>query len=166
LIALFVFFVPLVPYTTPYRCDANSLGCGPESPRGFITGFNSLGLPLVHWGASSGGFLGGGTYNPPVITDSLGGVSEQLTGFGALIAVVLPLIAACVGLLAPELVRKSRATRIGFIVFGALAFAFSILMVVSLTASIALPGLLLIWEGGLIAFYGLRPWTSHADNMS
>jgi len=166
LVALFIFFVPLVPYSIPYRCNNNGFGCGPESPKGFITGFNSLGLQIVNWGASSGGFLGGGAYNPPVITDAFGGVWEQVTGFAALISVVVPLIAACVGLLARELVRRSRATRIGFIVFGAFAFTLSILMVISMHPSIALPGLVLLWEGGAIAFYGLRPWAFHADNMS
>ncbi len=166
LVALFFFFVPLVPFSAPYLCNNNGWGCGPESPKGFITGFNSLGLQVVHWGASSGGFLGGGDYSPPVITEIAGGPQNTLTAFGALISVVVPLIAACAGLLAPEIVRRSRVTRIGFVVFGAFVFAFSTLMVISMTPVVALPGLVLVWEGGLIAIYGLRPWVFHPGNGS
>jgi hypothetical protein len=102
LAVLAVFFVPLVSYSIPYSCvvppGGFRYGCGPMPPSGFFTGFNSLGLQFVHWGASSGGFLGGGTYNPPVITL----IGSELTALGALVLVVIPAILCAAALLSPE----------------------------------------------------------------
>jgi hypothetical protein len=120
---------------------------------------------LVHWGASSGGGLGGGTYYPPDITDTLGGVSEQLTAWGAFISVVVPLITACLGLLAPEMIRRSWAMRIGFVAFGASILALSILLVISMTLAIAFPGLVLVWEAGAMVFDGLRRSKFKTDTL-
>jgi hypothetical protein len=66
-------------------------------------------------------------------------------------------MAACVGLLAPEIVRRSRAMKLGFITFGGAAFVISILMIVSMATAIAFPGLALVLEAGAIVLYGLGP---------
>jgi hypothetical protein len=159
---LFLFFTPLIHYSIPYQCNSVGYGCGAAAPvSGFYTGFNSLGLKYLHWGASSGGVLGSGSYTPPSLTFAVGGEPSQMTAFGAFFSVILPLIVTAIALLGPEIVGLSGLARAGFVSLGVAVFGFSVLMLgatlVPQVSEIALAGLVLLAEGVVIIWAGLHP---------
>jgi len=141
---LLVFFLPVLTYTLPPSpCAGICIGIFP----GF-SGYQSLGFYITGWGAISGGWLEG--YQPPAITYDFGGGPSTLTALGAFFTVVLPTVVACVWLLAPELVKFSKISRIGFGVFGAAIFVLADLMLISMVQQAAFP-----WDIVLVGtFYG------------
>jgi len=152
---LLVLFVPIVYDARLFACQFPQAACLTNP-----SGLNSLGNWLFHWGATFSLETGwpGPTfgYSAPAV--------GSLTSFGVLLFFALPLVAASIGLLAPEVIRESRARRVGLTVFGAFVFVFSVFLLVSTIPAIASLGpaiglscLILIWEGGAMAFYGIRP---------
>jgi hypothetical protein len=156
---LLLFLLPLVPFTKTvqvscvFSCPAVPLGDS-------YSGYNSIGYLLTGWGASYSGWLGG--YAPPAISlvSSQGPIT--LTAFGALIAVVFPIAVVSVGLLAPQIVGRSRAARAGFVAFSAFISFFSLAeLLFSSGAVIALifsEALAFVLLGGLMVTYGLGRW--------
>jgi hypothetical protein len=152
---LIFFFVPIVYDPRLFAC-AGWGGCLTNA-----AGLKSLGYWLFNWGgaysfASGLGNSGqpGGYFAPPI---------GDLSTYGVLLYAAFPLVAAFIGLLAPEIMGMSRAARIGFIVFGGFVLVFSAFLLVSTMPAIASLGpgvgwtcLGLIWEGGAMAFYGLQ----------
>jgi uncharacterized membrane protein len=151
---LFVFFVPVLPFTSAVNC---TLPAGSEIPSScfiaggaYNSGYHSIGYQLTGWGATgSSGWWSEG-YSPPMIADGpCDGGSCYLTSVGALLTVVLPLFVASSVLLAPEMIRLSRLTRTGFAALGASSVALTILILASmlqqmrLDADLALTGIFL-----------------------
>lgn len=155
--ALFVFFVPFIPYHVTVSCPpTGSFGC--PTP-GDFGNYNSLGLTFFGWGAAYS--FGAQTYSPPLVNFVSGGELNSMSPFGALFSIVIPLLVACVGLLAPEIVRFSRPGRVGLAGFGAAVLAFSIILLGStlfpVVPPLALAGLALTYEGIAILLSGVRP---------
>jgi len=156
---LLVFFLPVLPYTqlSGPPCAAICVGVFP----GF-TGYQSLGFYATGWGAISGGWFAG--YQPPAVTYDFGGSPSTLTAFGVFLAMVLPTVVACVWLLAPELVRFSKVSRIGFGVFGAAIFGLADLMLISMVQQAVFPwlfvfvGTLFGTSGVLMLMYAMHAW--------
>ncbi len=152
---LIFFFVPMVYDPRLFAC----YGWGECMTN--AAGLKSVGYWLFNWGgtysfASGLGNSGqpGGYFAPPM---------GDLSTYGVLLYAAFPLVAAFIGLLAPEIMGRSRTARIGFIVFGGFVLVFSAFLLVSTMRAIASLGpgvgwtcLGLIWEGGVMAFYGLR----------
>jgi hypothetical protein len=156
LAALFVFFAPLIPHHVALNCPVPSYGC--PTP-GDFGNYNSLGLAVFGWGAAYS--FGATTYSPPLVNFVSGGELNSMSPFGALFSMVIPLIVASIGLLAPEIVGFSRAARAGLAGFGAAVLAFSIILLGSTLSPVvpplALAGLALAYEGGALLLLGLRP---------
>jgi hypothetical protein len=156
LAALFVFFVQFIPHHVTVSCPVVSYGC--PTP-GDFGNYNSLGLAIFGWGAAYS--FGASTYSPPLVNFVSGGELNSMSLFGALISIIVPLIVASIGLLAPEIVGFSRPARVGLAGFGAAVFAFSIILLGStlspLVPPLAIAGLVLAYEGGAILVSGLRP---------
>jgi hypothetical protein len=156
LAALLVFFVPFIPHHVTVSCPVVSYGC--PTP-GDFGNYNSLGLAIFGWGAAYS--FGASTYSPPLLNFASGGELNSMSPFGAPISIVVPLIVASIGLLAPEIVGFSRPARVGLAGFGAAVFAFSIILLGStlspLVPPLAIAGLVLAYEGGAILVSGLRP---------
>jgi len=152
---LIFFFVPMVYDPKLFACYGWG-GCMTNA-----AGLKSLGYWLFNWGgtysfASGLGNSGqpGGYFAPPI---------GNLSTYGVLLYAAFPLVATFVGLLAPEIMGRSKAARISFIVFGGFVLVFSAFLLVSTMPAIASLGsgvgwtcLGLIWEGGMMAFYGLH----------
>lgn len=117
------------------------------------SGLMSFGYLFFHWGATYSFEPGGpgptGGYFAPTVGD--------LTTFAVLITYVFPLVVACIGLLAPKIVRLSKITRIGFVAFGAFVFAMSVLLVLSMIPTLLLLGIVLMTTSGAMLAYGRRP---------
>jgi hypothetical protein len=124
-----------------------------------------MGYILFHWGGvySFGGAfqqLWGYAFLPEGLFTLPDG--SQLSTFGVLLSVALPITVTGVGFLAPEIVKKSRVTRAGFTAFGAFILALSVLMLISmLTEGLSLLpvvlGIILFPVGSVMVLYGLRP---------
>ncbi len=145
---LFVFFVPIIYNATMFQCSNPGEACL-TNPSGLM----SLGYLFFHWGATYSlepGWSGptGGYFAPTV---------GNLTTFGVLITYVFPLVVACIGLLAPKIVRLSKVTRIGFVTFGAFVFGMSVLFVLSMIPTLLMLGIVLLPTGGAMFAYGIRP---------
>ncbi|MDV3278541.1 MAG: hypothetical protein LYZ69_08805 [Nitrososphaerales archaeon] len=158
---LFVFFVPLVYDATMFQCAESSFVCLTNP-----SGLKSLGYALFHWGgAYSFGEAGdsqllGYAFLPEGYFSYPG--TSGLTSFGVLLLVAFPITVACVGLLAPEIIRKSRVMRIGFVGLGAVVFVLHALFFLSMISegfnlTVALLGAVLAATGGTMVLYGLRP---------
>lgn len=163
---LFIFFVPIVYDATMFQCRAGGLLCLTNP-----SGIKSIGYTFFHWGGaySPGGAgdpqLAGYTFLPEGYFVLLG---TNLTAFGVLLFVAFPIAIACVGLVAPEMVKKSRATRIGFILYGAFVFTLSLLMFLTMAsegfnAALTTLGVVLLPMGMVMLVYGLRPGIFHAS---
>ena len=107
---LIFFFVPLVYDPKLFACYGWG-GCLTNA-----AGLKSLGYWLFNWGGTysfasgQGNSAQPGAYFAPPIGD--------LSTYGVLLYAAFPLVAAFIGLLAPEIMERSRAARIGFIAFG------------------------------------------------
>ena len=152
---LVFFFVPILYNPTLFACQSSTATCLSDS-----SGLESLGFLFFHFGAVysfGGGWAGptGGYFAPLVY---------NLTTFGVLLTFVAPSIVACVALLGPEIVRKSKFSRIGFTAFGASDFIFAVLMLASLVLQqyhdglLALVGAFYGVSGILILMHGLHVW--------
>jgi len=149
---LFVFFVPVV-YSSNLYADQMYAGSvtAPSNP----AGLNSIWAAIFGLGAVCG-FEEGYSASIPYL--GLG----SLTTSGLLLLVVLPMLVATVGCMAPEIVKKSLATRIGFAVFGGGVFTLSVLVFASMLGNtfnslFATYGVVLFSEGSLMVIYGIRP---------
>ena len=161
-----VFFLPLIPFSTPVHVSC-SFSCPGLPPPGSVnSGYNSIGYLVTGWGAVYSGWQGG--YLPPTISYELSGELTTLTAFGALLAVVLPIVVCCVGLFSREIVKLSRVSRISFTVFGAFVFAFWSLIVATeqpfLNPVFLLEGIWMIPVGAMMVAYGMGRWTFGVPN--
>ena len=129
------------------------------------SGLKSIGYTLVNWG---GVYSFGGAFQQlwgyAVLPEGFFTLPDgsQLSTFGVLLSVALPIAVAGVGFLGPEIVKKSRVTRAGFTAFGAFILALSVLLLISmLTEGLSLLpivlGIILFPVGTVMVLYGLRP---------
>ena len=92
---------------------------------------------------------------------------SRLSTFGVLLFLALPMTVAGLGLLGPEIVKKSKVTRAGFVIFG--AFVFALAAFVALFSSPFNLGLALLFGGvlapigGVMVLYGLHRWMFRLD---
>ena len=165
---LFVFFLPLLPFThvvTP-ACSPPGQGgmswCTDMPFGGSYSGYQSIGHFLAGWGATYADWLGG--YVPPAISYDLGGGYSTLTALSVTFSVMLPIAIACVWLLAPEIVKTSKILRMGFGVFGAALFALADLMLISMVQQASFPWLIGLTgaffgaSGVLMVMYSMHTW--------
>jgi hypothetical protein len=148
---LLVFFVPMVYDSTMFQCSGPGFVCLTNQ-----AGLKSIGYTLFHWGAA---FSFGGAGDPQLsgysfLPDGYFAMPDggSLTAFGVLMLLALPVAVADIGLIAPELARKSRATRIGLAAFGAFILSLSILMFVSVASEG--PNLEMLALAGFLGFVG------------
>ncbi|MDE1852494.1 MAG: hypothetical protein KGI38_01970 [Thaumarchaeota archaeon] len=152
---LVFFFVPILYNPELFACQSSAATCLSDP-----SGLESLGYWFFHSGAAysfEGGWAGptGGYFSAPVY---------NLTTFGVLLTFAAPLIVACVALLGPEIVKKSKLSRIGFAAFGASIFIFAVLVLASLVLQqyhdslFALVGAFYGVSGMLILMHGLHVW--------
>jgi hypothetical protein len=171
---LFVFFVPVIYDATMFQCSNPQLAVEPFSGYTCLTnpsGLKSIGYALFHWGAgySFGGGgdpqLSGYTFLPDGYFPMPDG--SRLSTFGVLLFLALPMTVAGLGLLGPEIVKKSKVTRAGFVIFG--AFVFALAALVALFSSPFNLGLALLFGGvlapigGVMVLYGLHRWMFRLD---
>ena len=158
---LFVFFVPVIYDATMFQCTNPQLACL-SNP----FGMKSIGYAIFHWGGAYS-FGGGGDQQLSGYTFLPEGYfktpdSSGLTAFGVLLFLALPMTVSGLGLLGPEIVKKSKVTRAGFVVFG--AFVFALAALVALFSTPFNLGLALLFGGvlapigGLMVLYGLHRW--------
>lgn len=156
------FFLPLIPFakTLHFSCV---FSCPPSPPGGSFSGYDSIGYLLTGWGASYSAWLGG--YLPPAISLSSSQGPITLTAFGALVAVVLPIAVVSVGVLAPQIVRRSNAARVAFVTVSACISFFSLAELLfsrgALIPLVESEALALVLLGGVMATYGLGRWIFH-----
>jgi hypothetical protein len=157
-----VFFVPVIYDPTMFQCANPSFACLSDP-----SGLKSIGYTLFHWGGAYS-FGGAGVGEPlrgyAFLPDGYFALPDgsRLTTFGVLLSVAFPAVVASVGLAAPEIVKKSLATRIAFTCFGGFIFALSLLMLVSmlsegLNSILAAFPVVLFPVGSSMVVYGLRP---------
>jgi len=144
---LFVFFVPVVYDATFIQCS-DAFAC-PSN----LAGLQSIGVALFGWGAVYGFAWG---YSASMV------YWGSLTTLGVLLFLALPTGVAAVCCVAPEIVKKSLVSRIGFTLFGGFAFALSVLVFASMLGegfSLALAALavILFSFGSTMVIYGVRP---------
>jgi len=156
---LLLFFLPVIPFTKTIQISC-VFSCPAVPTGGSYSGYNSVGYLFTGWGASYSGWLGG--YTPPAISLVSSDGPTTLTAFGAFIAVVLPIIVISAGLLAPQIVGRSRAAKAGFVAFSGFISFFSLAellfsrgTLIPLIYSEALASVLL---GGVMVTYGLGRW--------
>ena len=157
---LVVFFIPFVYNATLFQCTNGNELCLINP-----SGLESAGYVLFHWGAV---YSFGGAGDPQLHGYDFYPGFAMLTAFGVLLFVAFPIAAAGIGLMAPEIVRKSIAARIGFIMTMGLTLAFSGLLYASILGSVqnfdlqlAIPTLVLIPTAFLLVLYGIRPDIFH-----
>lgn len=160
---MFLFLLPFVPFTTTINCEVPP-GVAVPSPCLFstkpsYTGYESVGYLLIGRGATYSDSLGG------YVTSQVG----NLTAFGVLLTVVLPLVLACVGLLAPELVKRSQMSRAGLIFLGAFLAILESLSLFSMVSGGFYPplgvlGIALLVMGVAMVIYGMHPWALHRQD--
>lgn len=137
---LFIFFVPLVPFTTQVNC---SLPSGAPIPTdcfatggAYDSGYHSIGFQIAGWGASGTPNWWVQGYSPPLIADGpCNGGGCYLTSYGVLFTLVAPLLVVSSLLLGPEIVRLSRWTRAGFAATGAGSMVFALIIMATLFLS-------------------------------
>ena len=167
---LFVVFVPVIYDATMFQCTSPAFACL-SNP----SGLKSIGYALLHWGGAyslgGGGSsqLGGYTFLPDGYFALPDG--SRLTTGGVLLFVAFPMVVASIGLVAPEIVKKSLAARIAFTFFGGIVLALSLLMVVSILSEgfnsiLAAFAVVLFPLGSLMVIYGLRPRIFEIDEGS
>jgi len=144
---LFVFFVPVIYDPTLCQFTSPAFPC-PSNP----AGLKSIWFALFGWGAAYE-FEGG--YSASLYGNSF-------TTLGVLLFVALPTGVAGVCCLAPEIVKKSLASRICFTLFGGFAFAFSVLIFASMLGegfnlALATLAVTLFSFGSTMVIYGVRP---------
>ena len=165
---VFVFFVPILPFTqvvTP-TCSAPGPGgisfCSAMPWGGSYSGYQAIGFLLTGWGATYSGWLGG--YVPPPISFDFGSGYSTLTAEGVVFSVLLPIAVVSIWLLSPELVKSSRVTRAGLGVFGLFLFALADLMMVSMVQQARFPwfydllGTFFGASGVLMVLYAMHVW--------
>jgi hypothetical protein len=167
---LFVFFIPIIYDPTMFRCTNGAFLCLTNP-----SGWKSLGFWLFHWGGaySPGGagdpqlmgyaFLPGDYFRVPGWLNGPPWNGGQMTAFGVVFSVAVPAFVAAIGLMGPEIIRRSRAARAGFTAFGAFVFALAALMYVSMISQgfhplVALLGEALGAMGGVMVLFGLQRW--------
>lgn len=155
---LVFFFLPVVYNATLFACGNGAFACLTNP-----SGLESLGYWVFHVGVVYG-------LEPNVGFASIGfsnlGFGGDLALFGVLLAYVFPSIVACVGLLAPEIVRLSKVTRVGFVGFGAFVALFSVLFVLTWTLPLAILGIILVPTGTYMVAFGLRVWIFRVDDLA
>lgn len=157
---LFVFFVPLIYDATMLQCSYGAEACF-SNP----SGLKSLGYTIFHWG---GAYSLGGAGDPQVsgyafLPDGFLALPDgtHLTAYGVLLFVALPFFIGGIGLLAPEITRKSKLTRIGFTIFGAFVLILSVLMLFTMWSegfnlALATLAITLFPAGFVMTIYGTR----------
>lgn len=161
---LVFFFVPTVYNPTLFQCVNYGLSACPSPPSGLM----SLSYAMFHWGStySLASWLSFGAYGIlPVGFFALPNGGE-LTTVGSLFLVALPVAIVGLGLLGPEIARKTRLGRAGFTLLGAGAVLLSAAMFASMAMEEGTDGLppppdvalgAFVGFGGLvIALYGIR----------
>ena len=144
---LLVFFVPVVYDAGLIQCS-DAFAC-PSN----LAGLESIGVVLFGWGAVYGFAWG---YSASMV------YWGSLTTLGVLLFLALPTGVAAVCCIAPEIVRKSLASRIGFTLFGGFAFALSVVIFASMLGegfnlALALLAVTLFSFGSTMVIYGVRP---------
>ena len=165
---LLVFFVPVIYDATMFQCTNPAFGCL-SNP----AGLKSIGYSLFHWGGAYS-FGGGGdpqlsgyTFLPEGYFAMPMPDGSSLSTFGVLLFLALPIAIGGLGLLGSEIVKKSKVTRAGFIIFG--AFVFALAALVALFSTPFNLGLALLFGGvlapigGLMVLYGLHRWIFRLD---
>jgi hypothetical protein len=156
------FFVPMIYSPTMFQCTNAAVLC-PAPPSGLM----SLSYALFHWGStySLASWLSFGAYNIiPVGFFALPGGNE-LTTVGSLFLVALPIAVVGLGLLGPEIARRTKVGRAGFTTFGVGSGVLSAAMFVSMAIgarsnggpappAVAL-GAFLGFGGSVIVLYGI-----------
>jgi hypothetical protein len=157
---IFVFSVPIVYVARMFQCGGATMCLVNDS------GLRSIGYALFGWG---------GTYSFGL------GASSPLNGYffptaadpwpidGVLLMVFLPLMVVAAALLAPEIAKISRVTRLGLVGFGGFVTILSGLAVATTTPGPFLAELIFLpmaWAGGLIVLYGTRRWIFASDGSS
>jgi hypothetical protein len=144
---LLVFFVPVVYDAALIQCS-DAFACPSNQ-----AGLQSIGVVLFGWGAVYGFAWG---YSASMA------YWGSFTTLGVLLFLALPAGLAAVCCAAPEIVRKSLASRIGFTLFGGFAFALSALMFASMLGggfnlALAVLAVVLFSSGSNMVIYGVRP---------
>ncbi len=163
-----VFFIPALPFTqvviTP-TCPAPGSGfssCPAIPSGGKYSGYQSIGLALANWGAASSDWLGG--YVPPLMSFGTGSGFTVLTAMGVIPFALLPIAAACLWLLRPELDRFARASRAAFGGFGLFLFIGANSILISMLRPAQFPlfpdlvGAFLGLNGILMILYAAHTW--------
>ena len=154
---LLVFFLPVLPYSQPGLSCGTSTYCFGAFPS--YQGYQSVGFFLTGLGAVYGG------YTPQAMSYVI--ESEWVSALnivGVTLWVILPVVVACIWLLAPELARFSKISRAGFGVFGAGLFGLADLMLISMlqwdafVLPFALTGMFFGASGILMAMYAMHTW--------
>ena len=162
---VFFFFVPVVYDSTLFQCTYGLMGCL-INPSGYV----SVSYAVLHWGGAYSS-AGGGDNTLPLVpgyvflpADYFGlPDGSWLSSFFIVLNIAIPVAAAGVCLLAPEMVRWSRFTRIGFTIFASLVLLSSAVACLSMPTGldfelwmdVAASALVMLGSGMLL--YGLRP---------
>jgi len=154
---LVFFFLPVVYNSTLFACGNGAVACLTNP-----SGLESLGYWAFHVGVVYG-------LEPGVGFASIGfsnlGFGGDLTLFGVLLAYVFPSIVACVGLIAPEIVRLSRVTRVGFVAFGLFVAALSAIFVLSWSLPLTGIGVVLLGASWYMVAFGMGIWIFRAEDL-
>lgn len=136
------FFIPFLYNATLISCPVDD--CIMTN----TAGLESWGLLLFNWGASYSYSSGG------LSTYGFGNLSLV----GVFLTYIFPAIVACVCLISPELIGRSRLTRASFAGFGAFVSVVSVLLALSSTLPFTVIGIVLVPTGAYMAAFGVWPW--------